>query len=140
MKVYKQYQTVALFMWTRGFPALMIVFVILAGINAPPNGDAAMLLLFGLPMAGFLLWRSMRMPTSIEMNDDGSIVFSAPSRRLEILASSIHSIRPDQFKELGLLVVEHVNGEFKMINHFDRFHEFLTELKRLNPSVELRGC
>jgi hypothetical protein len=140
MKVYKQYQTVALFVWARGLPAFMIVFVILAGINAPANGDAAMLLLFGLPMGGFLLWRSMRMPTRIELHDDGNIVFSAPSRRIEIPASNINLIRPDQFKELGLLVVEHANGEFKMINQFDSFHDFLTELKRLNPSVELRGC
>jgi hypothetical protein len=53
--------------------------------------------------------------------------------------SEISSILARQFS-LGYVGVTHANGTIYLINQMDGFHEFVTTVKSLNPSVIVKGC
>jgi hypothetical protein len=116
------------------FP-LLILFLAFAAPKGPPAILALLPFAFG---ASFLVVM-LRMPTRIEVADDGSMEWIAPIRRIRVLPSDVVSITPNQ-RTQGCLVLVHTSGRFSFVNQFTGFHELLTDLKRANPSVELRGC
>ena len=60
-------------------------------------------------------------------------------RKKLVRSTDIKSIKPEP-SQFGFFVVTHKTGRIVVLNQFDGFHEFIGELKRSNPSVELRGC
>jgi phosphotransferase system glucose/maltose/N-acetylglucosamine-specific IIC component len=103
-----------------------------------PNQDAGLLcfgaLWWGLVMFG--VYRQVTMPHTIEFPETGNIRFVGTFRTLTIAPSEIRSIRTYS----GPFVqVKHSRGSLLMLHQFTGFHDFVSELKRVNPNVELRG-
>ena len=86
----------------------------------------------------FSAYQSLKMPYRIEMMDSGQINF------VGILATTVStqdviSVKQRAFSG-GFLELKHTRGKIRLLQQFTGFHEFLTELKRVNPSVEITGC
>ncbi len=81
----------------------------------------------------------LRFPQTIELHDDGELVFRGLGKPKTISARDIRSIEPAQ-NLLGMLVVEHSGGKQPFLNQFTDFHNLLSALKTLNPNIEFKGC
>ena len=75
----------------------------------------------------------------ISVSETGEITFISLLRRRSVSGGEIESIKPDR-GQFGFLVVRAANRKIRLLNQFDGFHEFIINLKAINPSVELRGC
>jgi len=141
MKTYRMESTAATWWMYRVGPALMALLfptLILAGGvngNGPPLAAAVLPFAMGV---GFLVW-NLRMPTRVEVQEDGSMEWIAPLRRIRLTPAEVVSITPSKTAH-PFFVLAHVGGRFQFINQFTGFHELLAALKKANPSVELRGC
>ena len=116
------------------FAPLFLVFA-----ASEPNGPPAFMALFPFAIGTGLFLMVLLMPRRIEVDDSGGMDWVAPARRIRVLPSDVISIAPDR-RTHGSLVLVHTSGRFSFVNQFTGFHELLTDLKRANPSVELRGC
>ena len=85
-----------------------------------------------------ILWNCYQqstMPHTIEVTDTGTIRFVGTFRTSVIAPSDVISVRGS-----GLFVeVRHIGGKILFLQQFTGFHEFLTDLKRVNPNVTMRG-
>ena len=97
----------------------------------------------GLVWLGVLWWllmlvgcyRQVRVPHTIEVSDAGAIRFVGKFRDSSIQPQDVISVKGG-----GLFAeVKHTNGKILLLQQSTGFHEFLTELKRANPSVAMRG-
>ena len=72
----------------------------------------------------------------------GEIEFVGLLGRRHTQAVDVVSIKPDPAFGRNLVVSLRSGAKVPLYHHFhfDGFHEFLTWLKAVNPSVELRGC
>lgn len=121
-------------------PILALLFPILVVLmSREKNGPPWPLAVIPLAMGTALLLLTLRMPTRIEVSDDGAMEWIAPLRRIRVLPSEVLAIAPDR-RGQGYFLLTHGSGRFRFLNQFTGFHELLTDLKRANPSVELRGC
>jgi hypothetical protein len=100
---------------------------------------AAPLLLIWVGFVGFFAYRMLRMPSTIEWQSNGAVLFRGPILTLSIPISEIQSIRPGGHG-LGFLEIRFAAGKLQLLNQFDEFHEFLSRLKAENPKIEFRGC
>jgi hypothetical protein len=78
-------------------------------------------------------------PQRILVSETGTMEFQSVLRRWVVTPVEIESIKP-QNSHVGFLTVRTARGKIRLLNQFDDFHEFLWNLKQMNPSVELRGC
>lgn len=81
----------------------------------------------------------LSLPQRISVSETGQIEFRSPLRRRTVTSGEVVSIRPDG-GQFGFLTVRTARRKIRLLNQFDGFHDFLTELKARNPAVELRGC
>lgn len=95
--------------------------------------------IFWLTILGWVWYVVLSIPHRIVVFDDGQIEFVSLARRRRCLPLEIKSIKPEA-SQFGFLVVQTNKGKIRLLNQFDGFHDFLTNLKSKNPSVELRGC
>ena len=82
-------------------------------------------------------YQQTRMPHRIEVTDTGLINFVGMFTQTTIAPQDIISVKAVSG---GFVQVKHRGGKIRMLHQFTRFHEFLNELKRVNPNVEIRGC
>jgi hypothetical protein len=80
-------------------------------------------------------YQSLSMPHRIEVTESGEIRFIG-IRTTTVLSHNVVSIR----QSLGFIELKHREGRLKLLGQFAGFHEFLTDLKCANPSVDIRGC
>jgi len=84
----------------------------------------------------FGVYKQVTMPHTIEFMETGDIRFAGTFRTLIIAPTEITMIRT----YTGPFVqMKHTKGSLLMLHQFTGFHEFLTELKQVNPSVVMRG-
>ena len=89
------------------------------------------------PLLAFLYnWRT---PRTIEVFDDGRVVFEGPLIRKEVQARDIEYIRVRQSYSRYLLVV-HRRGTINILHHFNGFHDLVAELKGHNANIQTIGC
>jgi hypothetical protein len=146
MKSYKLHTTFGSWFMTWGMSGIAILFVLavtVLSLQGTEEGGAwpfgtAFLVIF-LILIGATAVKKLRAPSSITLHEDGTVEFSALLSRVTIRAQDIESIKPSG-SELGYLIVQHSHGKVWLLNQFNQFHEFVLEIKRLNPSIELRGC
>ncbi len=96
----------------------------------------------GLLFLAVVVWNAswvLSLPQRISVSETGQIEFRSPLRRRTVTSGEVVSIRPDG-GQFGFLTVRTARGKIRLLNQFDGFHDFLTELKARNPAVELRGC
>jgi hypothetical protein len=90
-----------------------------------------------LPIFWFLY--SWLTPRTIEVFEDGLVVFEGPFRRREIRAQDLEYIRVRQSNSSYLLFV-YRRGTIQVLHHFNGFHNLVAELKSFNPNLETIGC
>jgi hypothetical protein len=81
-------------------------------------------------------YQSLWMPYRIEVTESGLIRFIG-IRTTTVLTNDVVSVRSVGG---GFLELRHRGGKLRLLQQFTGFHEFLSELKQANPSVEVRGC
>jgi len=96
----------------------------------------------GIVFLAILAWNGywvFSIPHRILVSETGAMEFQSVLRRWVVTPVEIESIKP-QTSHVGFLTIRTARGKIRLLNQFDGFHEFLSNLKRMNPSVELRGC
>lgn len=128
---------------------LWVMPVMLSAVGAPllyfavlhpsTGGPPPIFVLFWFALVAWVWFKTLRWPRRIVIHDDGRIEFINALGTVAIALQDIVAIRPDP-GQLGVLTLVHASGKLQLLNQFDGFHEFLSRLKKANPSVELRGC
>lgn len=95
--------------------------------------------IFWLVILCWLWYLVLSIPRRIVVHPDDQIEFVSVLRRKRFLPLEVKSVKPEA-TQFGFLLVQTNRGKVRLLNQFDGFHEFLTDLKAKNPSVELRGC
>jgi len=143
VRTYSLYMSIYLKLVLFGTLGLFTVIGLLAALGpAIGFGDDVRQWLFGtfwLAIVGWLWYMVLSIPHTITVQADDQIEFVSVLRRKQFLPLEIKSIKPEA-SQFGFLVVHTNRGKIRLLNQFDGFHEFLTNLKGKNPSVELRGC
>jgi len=144
MKLYKLYL---------GKPLLIFYLVMLAvfvsvGVVGIVVGAIGKLSSEGPPvwvfviLLGFALFNAytwLRFPFEIKVRDDSIIEFRSVFRRTTISPMEVKSVRAKRYA-LGFVDVVHQGGTVHLLNQMDGFHDFISTLKSLNPSVKIQGC
>lgn len=121
------------------FPLLFVLLLPLLVIgeeNAPP---VLVIVVGPMLIMAWLWYYVLSTPYRIVFAPDGSITFISFLRKKEVNASEIVSIKP-AFNYIGFLFVRSSRGKVRLLNQFDRFHEFIGKLRSMNPTVRIRGC
>lgn len=139
-KVYRLRVTATTALLSYGIPAIFVVITIaLVAIRPEGMTKSGWAILFWCAIVAFMAWQTLRMPVEISVAEHGEITFSGIVGRRTVSALSVRSVKPGGSRE-GRLVLKHAGGRIYFSSQFDGFHDFVGELKRLNPSVELEGC
>lgn len=89
-----------------------------------------------------LLWlwyQVLRVPFQIKIREDGSIEFSSPLKRVVLSPEEIKSIKAYPLLA-GQVRVRHSTGTLKLFSQMHDFHDFVSTVKSLNSSIEIKGC
>ena len=144
MKLYKLYLAKPLLI----FYLLILVVWVSAGVFGTiygavggfgSNGPPAVTFLVMLVVALFVAYMWLRIPFEITVRDDSVIEFRSLLRRVAISPVEIKFVRAKPYA-LGFIDVVHSRGTVHLLSQMDGFHDFMTTLKTLNPSVQIQGC
>jgi hypothetical protein len=138
MSEYRLQSRVMYWLFALALPCLMVgTSVLFIWVATRPGQDRGPLWFFPLWFAA-VLWgsyRSATMPHTIQIMETGDLRFVGTLRTSVIASSDVRSI-----KSMGTIVeLKHRKGKILLLNQFTAFHEFLTELKRANPQVLIKG-
>jgi hypothetical protein len=121
-----------------GLPIVALVLTgaaVLGRLEGPPW---EFLLLCTVIMV-FIAYMFLRIPFEIRIRDDGMLEFRSLFGRTSLSPSEVISVKA-RGSQLGFADLRSSTRTIPLITQMDGFHEFLSTLKSLNPSVELRGC
>src|SRR6266436_691399 len=144
MKLYKLYLAKPLLV----FYLLMFAALFLAGAIGTiygavggfgSNGPPTVAFLVMLVVALFTAYMWLRIPFEITERDDNIMEFRSVLRRVAISPVEIKSVRAKRYA-LGFIDVRHSGGTVNLLSQMDGFHEFVSTLKSLNPSIEIKSC
>jgi hypothetical protein len=132
--------------WTAPFSAVLIVLMAGLGIWVlsahPPAAEGSLFLpvfaglwFFSLLLQGYRLCTGVR---EIEVHEGDDVEFISWVQRIRLHAREILSVRalPGRARRI---VVRHQGGTVALAGPFDQFHQFLAELKQVQPAVEIVG-
>jgi hypothetical protein len=120
------------------FVGVSIFFLIFPFTFKDQTGPPWFIGIFWIIIVAWNLFWVLRIPHKIIFYKNGSLEFRSVLRNMKMLATEIKSIRPEG-PTYGFLVVT-AKKKIRILSQFDNFHELVSKLKTLNPSVELRGC
>ena len=92
-----------------------------------------------LVVAAVNIWVVGRSAIEIRLEDDGFLDLVGPLRTVRVLVEDIVSIAPSDAMHGRVYILKHRNGKARFDPRLDGMHELITEIKRRNPAVELRG-
>jgi hypothetical protein len=81
----------------------------------------------------------LRMPFEIKIHDDNMIEFRSVLRTTTISPVDIKPVRAKPCA-LGFVDVVHQKGRVHLLSQMDGFHDFISTIKSLNPTVKIAGC
>lgn len=142
---FKVYSTPMSILMTFGMPAMLaiagvavLLLALLGRLDQGSGWQLVVIIPFSLGAVASIVPPLLR-PREIRLHDGGEIEFIGLLRRTRVAALEVESVKTSG-GQLGFLVLKHSGGRVTLLNQFTGFHEFLVELKTLNPAVELRGC
>lgn len=124
-----------------GLTALGGVLYVSALANHAPL-PARLTLLAGLTTMGYLLYvRMPKMPTEIQVADDGSVdIRGRKGLVAHIRAQDITAVRRGLIPiGRGSVKIKHAGGKVRMANRFGGFYDFLATMKTHNPAIQIKG-
>jgi hypothetical protein len=116
----------------------LAVVAYLSAVSHPTPLAPRLFLLAALTVLGWIFYVQLpKMPTEIDVGQDGWVQFRGRRGNQEVHVASIRSIGRD----LGgkTVRVRHGGGRLRMLNGVKDFYDFLATVKRLNPAIEIRG-
>ena len=122
-----------------GIFTLMAILFLSGILKNAKGGPPEFIGIFLLIMAAWFWYFISSLPYQIKVHGNVEIEFVSLLRRRRISPMDIVSIKP-YGSQLGFLLVKTNRGKIRLLNQFDGFYEFITNLKAANPSIELRGC
>ncbi len=125
------YSTLAL------FSLFAVVIALGFGSESTDKFPAGLGLLMLLVLA-HMWYTYLQIPHTITWGVNGTIEFKSALKTVMLAPHEITAIAPEGY--WGFLVIRSPHRKVLLVNRFDGFHEFLTQLKAANPTVELRGC
>jgi hypothetical protein len=142
-KTYNLYLSLMLKLMIFGMLALFTIvgLLLLSGVffSGEGNGPPRFFGIFWLGIVGWNWYWILSLPHKITVSETGEITFISLLRRRSVSGAEIESIKPDR-GQFGFLLVRTANHKIRLLNQFDGFHDFIINLKAMNPSVVLRGC
>jgi hypothetical protein len=141
-KTYNLYLTLMAKIATFAPPAILALvgFLFLSGAFQSAKGEPPQFIgVFFLIVPAGIWYFILSIPHKIKVYETGEIEFVSVLRKKRVMPLEIQSIKP-QGSQFGFLMVRTNHGKIKLANQFDGFHEFITNLKVANPSIEIRGC
>jgi hypothetical protein len=105
--------------------------------DAARNPDNRVFDAIWLAILGWFWFNILRTPLEARISPDGLVQFRGLARRVVVAAAEIRQIR-------GIaggygMRIEHTRGRIWLRMGFTENFEFLTRIRQLNPSVEIRG-
>lgn len=119
-----------------GASVAMIAFALFHPSHSGPSVPFAMLL------AGVVVVNAVWMlsiPHQMVLSQDGTIEFISVLRQRVFRAAEVKSIKPEGLT-FGFVMLRANSGKIRLLTQLDGFHDFLANLKAMNPGIELRGC
>jgi hypothetical protein len=120
---------------------VIVVGGVTRSVISQPNDEGTLVFVVWLVyVAVVAAYAAYAFTFEITVQPDGRIVFRSLLRTRTVPASDIVSIRPG-FLDINrqYLVIRHRGGKVRLGGPFEHFYDFLTTLKRLNPSVDTDG-
>ena len=94
--------------------------------------------------AAFCWYDILTLPHRIVVSFVGQLEFVSLLRRWRFSVHDVLTITPGRlglsFAPLSRFTLKHRNGKLRFVNQFTGMHEFLSELRRAQPTVEFVGC
>jgi hypothetical protein len=138
----KSYCVARRFLWSVTAAKIVLtsaagVAYVLAVTHPTPLGPR-LLLLACMTAFGWLYYvRLPRMPTQIDLSNDGWVQFRGRKGTQKVHVGSIRSI--GQGIGRRTVKVRHGGGRIRMPNRVEGFYDFLSTVKSLNPAIVVRG-
>jgi hypothetical protein len=138
----KTYRVSRPFRWflvgAKGVLTAVAVHSYVFAVTHPTPFAFRVLLLVALALFGWLMYlRVPKMPTAIDVTEDGWVNFQGRRGSIRVQAADIRSI--GQGLGRGLVRVRHAGGKVLMFNRFQDFYDFLSTVKSLNPAIQVKG-
>ncbi|MFO0951999.1 MAG: hypothetical protein U0835_12780 [Isosphaeraceae bacterium] len=138
----KTYRVPRPFLWFQSLAKLgltsLAAYAYIYAVTHPTPMPARVGLLLALLLFGWVFYvRLPKMPTEIDLTDDGWVRFRGRRGQMRVHVASIRSIG----RGVGRRTVRlrYNGGRMLLPNRFVAFYDFLSTVKRLNPAVEIRG-
>lgn len=138
----KSYRVSRRFLWSVTTARIVLtstagVFYVLAVTHPTPLGTRLLLLACMIVLGWLYYVRLPKMPTQIDVSNDGWLQFQGRNGTQKLHVASIRSI--GQGIGRATLKVRHANGKIRMPNRVEGFYDFLSTVKSLNPAIVIRG-
>jgi hypothetical protein len=89
-------------------------------------------------IVGFLVVRLRTVVRGVRFISGLQVEFRRPAGSVVLQASDLLSLRAPP-RGLGVAVLRHRGGSLRVVTRINGWHEVITRLKRLNPSIDVRG-
>jgi hypothetical protein len=116
-----------------------VIGIIVGAIRLGSDGPPVWACVIWLCGALFVPYMWLRMPFEIKIHDDNMIEFRSVLRTTTISPVDIKSVRAKPWA-LGFVDVVHQKGRVHLLSQMDGFHDFISTIKSLNPTVKIAGC
>jgi len=118
----------------------LVGFLLVSGLLQNAKGEPPQFIgIFFLAMAGCFSYFVLSIPHKINVYNNIEIEFVSLIRKKRVSPTEIESIKP-RASQIGFLLINTSHGKIRILNQFDDFHEFISNLKTNNPAIQLRGC
>ena len=118
----------------------LVGFLLVSGLLQNAKGEPPQFIgIFFLAVVAWFWYFVLSIPNKIIVHDNIEIEFVSLIRKKRVSLTDIESIKP-QASQFGFLLIKTSHGKIRILNQFDGFHEFISNLKANNPTIQLRGC
>ena len=121
-----------------GFITLIGAVAISQAVNAPSLFEKWFLSLWFCGL-GWVWYSYLKMPIEIKISSENSIEFRSVLKPVRLSPQEIKSIKAMPLSP-GFINIRHTKGTVRLINQMDGFYDFVSTLKSLNPSIQVKGC
>ena len=138
----KSYRVARRFLWSVTTAKIVLtlaagVAYVLAVTHPTPLGTRLFLLACMIAFGWLYYVRLPRMPTQIDVSNDGWVLFRGRKGTQKVHVATIKSI--GQGIGRRTLKVRHGGGKIRMPNRVEGFYDFLSTVKNLNPAINIQG-
>jgi hypothetical protein len=138
----KTYRVSRLHLWSMSAAKVLLTGLAAAGyvsaVTHPTPLAYRLLLLAAMVFLGWLLYvRYPKMPTEIEVDKEGWVLFRGPRGETRVRVADIRAVGHDLGG--GTVRIRHAGGRLYLFNRVPGFYDFLSTIKSLNPAIVVRG-